>query len=322
MILGNSEIKDLGGIALGMALENSSIVRVSLGHNDIGPDGGAELFRALGAPGSRITALSLAGNPRLVEGAAVLHQVLANRKGGVEVLSATTVLETLDLRGCGLGDAEAAALAAGISQNVGIKTVLLQHNAIKGQGAVVLAQALSNPHSTVESIDLERNPIGDGGAAAFGVALKENKSLKSIKLACCGIGDEGAAGFAAGLACNNHVRAAWLDGNVIGSKGAAALADALTGNSAMIALNVRGNQMGDFGASSFATALATNTVLAELDFSTNNITNEGAVALAIMLVANTNMKDLKVGGGDEIDGTILKSISTILRANNQAEKLA
>lgn len=80
--------------------------------------------------------------------------------------------------------------------------------------------------------------------------------------------------------------------------------------------------MGDFGASSFATALATNTVLAELDFSTNNITNEGAVALAIMLVANTNMKDLKVGGGDEIDGTILKSISTILRANNQAEKLA
>ena len=337
LILGKTGIQDLGAIALGMAMEqNTHLKRVSLGHNNIGPDGAAELFRALGSPGSSIRELGMAGNSKTAQGVAVLQDVLANMENGVAMYRSAaqhrtsspagvhrgTILQTLDLRGCGIGDEEAAALAVGISGNAGIKTLLLQHNAIGAQGAADLAGALSSVHSTIESIDLERNPIGDSGAAAIGNALKQNTVLKSVKLACCGIGDKGAAGFAGGLARNTRVQAVWLDGNTIGVAGATALANAIAANTALIALNVRGNQMGNKGAELFAAALGVgkNRMLAELDFSTNGVTNDGAVALAIALVANTRMQDLVVGNGDEIDADVHDSIRTILKVNNLAER--
>jgi Ran GTPase-activating protein (RanGAP) involved in mRNA processing and transport len=183
--LTETEVGDLGGLAIGMALErNTHLARLTMTGNGVGADGAAAVFASLARKGSKLRELELGENRGIgsgrpsddvgggggegngLQGLTALRDALA-----VEDRQAWT-LDSLDLRGCGLGDADAGLIAVGLAQNTRLRVLRLQHNQIGGRGAQQLASALVNRKNGLSTLDLEHNNISDVGAAAFGKALR------------------------------------------------------------------------------------------------------------------------------------------------------
>ena len=57
-------------------------------------------------------------------------------------------------------------------------------------------------HTSLAEIDLNGNPLGNGGAVALAAGLSKNKSVKVITINYCDVGDEGAAAMGAMLEVN------------------------------------------------------------------------------------------------------------------------
>ena len=57
-------------------------------------------------------------------------------------------------------------------------------------------------NTTLAEIDLNGNPLGNGGAVALAAGLRKNKSVKVITITYCDVGDEGAAAMGAMLEVN------------------------------------------------------------------------------------------------------------------------
>jgi len=155
-----------------------------------------------------------------------------------------TLLDTLDLSACGVGDAGAEALALALETESSfclVKRLDLSNNRITSVGARALARALSSPNSVnkrgrlaLRSLDLSNNQeIGDRGAAFLAeemseLARKLRRSsgadgptpLPEISLRSCGIYADGAESFgkmlqAVIVGCDSDVRVD-LSGNPIG----------------------------------------------------------------------------------------------------------
>ena len=100
----------------------------------------------------------------------------------------------------------------------------------QGEDVRALAEALEK-NTTVTSLDLKSNGIGDEGAASLAAALEKNLTVTSLNLRVNGIRDDGAASVAAALEKNSTLTSIDIGRNLIGTKGAARLAAALDKNS-------------------------------------------------------------------------------------------
>src|ERR1700722_11326863 len=98
-----------------------------------------------------------------------------------------------------------------------LQIVDLQNNKILSVGAVGIAKCLRDKN--VQSIFLDKNPIGDVGAVGFIKNSQGNKKLKEIDLSDCGITQNGAKGLAKFLPGIN-ISNLNLSGNLIGGSGA------------------------------------------------------------------------------------------------------
>ena len=107
----------------------------------------------------------------------------------------------------------------------------------RGQDVGVLAAALEK-NSTLTSIDLRCNQVGDKGLASLAAALKKNSTLTRLDLIYNEIGPEGAVGLAAALEKNTTVTSLDLSENRIGDEGAASMAAALEKNYALEVLEL------------------------------------------------------------------------------------
>ena len=87
----------------------------------------------------------------------------------------------------------------------------------QGQDVRALAAALEK-NSTLTSIDLSYNNIGDEGVASMAAALEKNSTLTSIDLRANDIGVEGAASLAAALEKNSTLTSLDLQLNEIGEQ--------------------------------------------------------------------------------------------------------
>jgi Ran GTPase-activating protein (RanGAP) involved in mRNA processing and transport len=76
-----------------------------------------------------------------------------------------------------------------------------------------------NLNSTLETIYLRQNNIGDTGAAAVGSSLANNSSLMEINLSANHIGDIGASAIAKGLESNTTIQRVYMFHNPIGETG-------------------------------------------------------------------------------------------------------
>lgn len=116
-----------------------------------------------------------------------------------------TILERLDLSGCGIGDAGAEALAIALKNNpLCVKHLDLSNNQITDRGAAALAQALGAPDKEktagfVETLDLSHNPkLGDAGAKSLAQAFQRD-GISRLNLRSCNVRADGAACFGSAL---------------------------------------------------------------------------------------------------------------------------
>ena len=118
--------------------------------------------------------------------------------------------------------------------------------------------ALQDPDSSVQEVDLRFERIGNTGATALANALKVNLSVQELCLSGNQIGNMGATALADALKVNTSVQELDLRFNEIGGVGATVLADALKVNASVQALYLNFNKIGDVGTTVLANALKVN----------------------------------------------------------------
>jgi Ran GTPase-activating protein (RanGAP) involved in mRNA processing and transport len=171
-----------------------------------------------------------------------------------------------------------------------VTSIYLSGNAIGDEGASALADALM-VNTSVTSIDLSSNQISDMGASALADALKVNRLVTSINLAGNGIGAEGAFALADALKENTSVTTINLGSNGIGAEGASALADALKVNTSLTSINLDYKQIGT-EASALADALAVNTSVAIFVLHGNGIDAATDTVVKELLARNERLRCL------------------------------
>ncbi|XP_068699916.1 protein NLRC3-like isoform X2 [Montipora foliosa] len=154
-----------------------------------------------------------------------------------------------------------------------------------------LFQALA-VNTSLTTLKLSGNRIGDAGATSLSQALAVNTSLTTLYLPDNSIGDEGATSLSQALAVNTSLTALHLRDNYIGDAGATSLSQALAVNTSLTTLKLSGNSIGYAGATSLSQALAINTSLTTLHLSSTSIVAESATSLSQALAVNTSVTTL------------------------------
>ena len=145
------------------------------------------------------------------------------------------VAARVSLRGCAVGADGARALARACGAST--ETLVLRENALGDAGARAVAAALaSNETSRLSSLDLGRNGVGAGGAAAVARGARGVRDLSLFGNAT--MGNEGLMAFAAGDAETSRalsaLRSLDLGGCGADEAGLVAFAEALAGDAARL----------------------------------------------------------------------------------------
>jgi Ran GTPase-activating protein (RanGAP) involved in mRNA processing and transport len=183
---------------------------------------------------------------------------------------------------------------------------------INATRAKLVAKELAT-NSSVTSLVLSKNDIGDEGSVDIGEALTKNSTLALIDLEDNGIGDTGSSSIAAALLENTTLTKVFLNGNSIGPGGAAAIAEMLRVNTNLQFLGLGRNCIGNGGAVAIAAALRSNATITRLDLNGNGISDEGAAAILTALKQDNNtLVMLNLGDNDKISLALQKSIDFVL----------
>jgi V8-like Glu-specific endopeptidase/Ran GTPase-activating protein (RanGAP) involved in mRNA processing and transport len=228
-------------------------------------------------------------------------------------------LHSLDLSRNGITDKGAEALAA----NTTLVTLNLSSNEIGDSGAVALGETLKT-NITLTSLDLDNNQIGVPGSIALAETLKINTTLMNLGLGCR-IGSSGAVALAEALKINTTLTSLGLGSNRIGDFVVEALVEALKTNTTLTSLDLGGNKIGISGTKTLGKTLRTNNTLTHLDLSLNQIGNEGAKCLWRALEVNKtltklNLSDNNMGRVDDKDceggpKANVKALAKLLKVN-------
>ncbi|KAH7036113.1 hypothetical protein BKA57DRAFT_429798 [Linnemannia elongata] len=195
------------------------------------------------------------------------------------------------------------------------------HQEMRTEGAetLTLAEALEElrTNSTLTSLNLRSNKIGDDGAQALSEALKTNSTLTTLDLYNNSIGPNGAQALSKALKTNSTLTTLNIHRNRIGPDGAQALSEALKTNSTLTTFNLSFNRIGNNGAQALFKALQTNSTLSTLDLSFNLIGDDGTQALSEALKTNSTLTTLNLefnpigDNGTQALSEALKTNSTV-----------
>lgn len=112
-------------------------------------------------------------------------------------------IKTLDLTSVKLTDDGAKMLAEGVGNARSLQHLFVGFNSIGGEGAAALVTAALRT-STVRSLDLSHNPLGDGGTHDVATALMctdaPMSTFEALHMDCVGAGPSGARAMAAAFA--------------------------------------------------------------------------------------------------------------------------
>ena len=307
---------DVGATALAEALKfDSGLQILDLRHNRIGEKGATALAEALKF-NSTLQTLNLAHNAIVNEGVLAL----------AEALKVNSTLQTLNLSYNKLRNMDtwahqvwkansvlpgfenyrvdrATAFAEALKTNSTLLTLELCENRVGDEGAIVIAEALKM-NRTLQTLNLHENGVGDKGAMAMAEMLKINPALQSLHLGYNRIGDVGAAAIAEALYSMSTIQVLWKslcssshDIQLYGAKAIAKVwKDSLHVRSSLHTLDlVLNHDIGDEGATAIAKALKVNSTLTRLDLCWNSkIGQKGAEELAYALEYNSTLEELKL----------------------------
>ena len=249
-----------------------------------------------------------------------------------------------------LEDAGAAAIAPGLAENGGLRTVRVQCNWLGPAGGAALAAVLES-NAVLEVLHVTNNEVGDAGAAAFAAALRKaggGSALRELHLRKNQIGDAGAAalgkllgeqrkephgagdggGGGGGSDAAPALRVLGLAGINIGDAGAAAVAAGLASNGRLVVLGLLQNEVGDAGAAALSAALRRpGSALSVLDVSRNVIGMDGVRALGELVAhpGGTALRELFATAnaftraGNEVLADAVHRSATLTRLDVQRE---
>ena len=210
-------------------------------------------------------------------------------------------------------------LLAKALKNTSLSSLYLSSNSIGDEGANSLAQAL-RVNNSLSSLVVSKNSVGDEGANSIAQSLRDNTSLSSLVLQSNFIGNEGADSLAQALRVNATISSLDLSRNSVGAKGANSLAQSLKENSSLSSLVLQSNFIGNEGADSLAQALRVNASISSLDLSRNSVGAKGANSLAQALKLNTSLSSLDLSY-NLLGAEGAKSLSQALRVNTYLSSL-
>ena len=316
---GDEEARSLVDVEGGRGTEQNSktctLEHIEIRHCAIGPEGAQHLAQAL-CVNTSVETLELSHNPLGDEGAKALAEMLGVN-GAESSGTVNTTLEHVNLSDCNIGPIGALYLAYALCVNNSVKTLKLSDNPLGDKGAWAFAKMLGGDgeerggtvNTTLEHVDLSDCNIGPEGARNLARALT---SVKTLKLSVNPLGDEGAKALAKMLGGNGGESSGTVNTTLehvdlsrcsIGLLGVQHLAQALLVNTSVKRLKLSVNPLlGDEGAKALAEMLGgngaessgtVNTTLEHVDLCSCHIGPVGGQHLAQALCVNTSVKTLK-----------------------------
>jgi len=134
-------------------------------------------------------------------------------------------------------DTEAQALCIALSATTSVNSVDLSYNNIGNAGAIALAELLRN-NNTIQSLSLSYNNIGPLGARALADSLLLSMSLQSMSLQGNDLDDEGGVALAVMLRGNNCLTALDLSRTGISTRSLVSILQAIASHPTLAALSL------------------------------------------------------------------------------------
>jgi len=164
-------------------------------------------------------------------------------------------------------------------------------------------------------LDLCKQDLGPAGCHMVTEALATNTTITSLLLGTDGIGDEGAADVARLIERNATLEIVYLGCNKIGKEGVKVLAETLTQNRSVQGLWLKRNPVGPAGAKALAAMLRQNCTLRTLDLVNTYPGHDGLAALIDVLLHDNRTVERLYLGGNEIDADDALLLADLLRTN-------
>lgn len=172
--------------------------------------------------------------------------------------------------------------------------------------------------STVKTIELFGNKIGDDGVEAFSkVIANENSVVEELYLGACGMTCAGARVLAKALVESKTVRKLCIDGNRLKTEGIRELANAVGSNSFITRLNADLCGLDCLGATRLAEALITNSSLTVISLDHNKDIGTGATKIAQALKKNKSLRHVRLAACNINDDT-MEELALALEENKES----
>jgi len=236
----DNKVKDAGAVALaGSIATNKALRNLFLEDNRIGSDGAVAFTEAL-KENKTLEVLSLGSND-------MIGDIGATAFSGA--LKVNQTLKKLDLSNCGISVIGSVDIADALKQNstllkleighndeigdegavsfvgaIHLHSLVLNSSNISAEGIRTMVEGLKQANSTLKSLHLDGNSVGNVGAIAIAGWLKQNTTLEDLYLGECEIGAVGAVALADAVKKNLTIEMIDLDDNE-GAGVAIALAD-------------------------------------------------------------------------------------------------
>eukprot|EP00667_Euglena_gracilis_P013929 EG_transcript_14392 len=209
--------------------------------------------------------------------------------------------EALLLAHCGLGDKGAVALAEALRVNTTVAELSVVDNWITPVGGQPLLEAIK-ACPCLTKVDLSENRLGYRaglvGGPSIGDSLKDlitqNSTIRSIALRANKLGDSDIIQVADGLCENFTLHHIDLSYNELGPRAGEAIAGMLGTNGDLAELNLDWNQFRHDGAMRVLDGLKQNNVLKRISLAWTGLTDKCGVALGEILMNNTSLEEVDV----------------------------
>ena len=158
-----------------------------------------------------------------------------------------------------------------LSTQTSLHTLNLKHNQLGDQGVERLAVCLQT-NNVLKHLDISCNNISDDGAKCIGLMLQKNSTLQSLSLSKNSIGPIGIGPIAEGLKyIHSNLNSLSLDINKFGEDGAKFLAEGIQMNHTLTTLNISNCNVGPGGAHAISQAINSNPRMTNLYLECNKI---------------------------------------------------
>lgn len=273
-----------------------------------------------------------------------------------EALHDNNTVTDLDLSFNNIDDAGVATIARLMKFNKSIRRISLQGNSIGSDGATKLAESLSEAGGGgggVEVLNLNFNPIGEGGGQEIAKMLRHNNTLKILDLGNTELGmkslvslasslneanrtlvyldvenprlysvqEEGTLHFSRCLAVNNVLKAVKLGKHDMRDHGCLTLVSyGMVNNCTLTTLDLRCNVLSEESGPHLARLIVENSTLTTLALPSNNIKDNGCVHVAQALPYNQTLTSLDMSY-NHIEEKGLLALAEGMRENTSLSEL-